>query len=103
MTHDHGAQDLAIVRICSRESADVCTYEAVAADQLDAKLADTDAGTTTEDCEIALPIPSVDTIRAALSDAGIGRPGLIGTVAGGVWISGPLAGQLAPHGFDWYG
>jgi hypothetical protein len=95
--------DIAFVRIHERGHTDVQTYKAVPRAELAAVLAGADDGTVVESCEVVLPIPSVARLADDLAASPQGlTAGVIGTVAGGVWITGPLAGYDAPRGFEWY-
>ena len=94
---------IAYVRTRVRKAADVYTYEAVPAEHLAVRLAESDDHHAVEDCNVVLPIPSLNEIKAAWEVADHSGPGVIGTVIGGVWISGPLVGHDQPRGFDWYG
>jgi len=80
---------------------DVQTYQTVPWTQLAGRLAHGGHETITESCDIALPPTSLDQLAAdvaALSDSST----FTGTVVGGVWITGPLAGQAAPCGPERY-
>lgn len=94
---------IAYVRTWLREAPDVHTYEAVPADDLAARLAESDLEHVVDDCEVVLPIPSLNEVKVAWEMTGTSDPGVIGTVMGGVWISGPLAGHDQPRGYDWHG
>lgn len=94
---------IAYVRTRLRKAPDVHTYEAVSAEHLAARLADSDDEHVVEDCNVVLPIPSLNEIKAAWEVTDHVGPGVIGTVMGGVWTTGPLVGHDQPRGFDWYG
>lgn len=97
---------IAFVRIHQRGQTGVHTYQAVPRSELAAVLAGAGDRTVIESCDVVLPIPSVTKLAADLAtwrQQVTGGAVTIGTVAGGVWITGPLAGQPAPRGFEWYG
>jgi len=93
--------DLAFIRIRSHHSPDVLTYQAIPRTQLAGRLAQTDPGTITESCDIVLPPVSLDQLAADVADLPDAAT-FTGTVAGGVWVTGALAGQPAPRGPEWY-
>lgn len=101
---DDQADGIAFVRIHERGHTDVQTYKAVPRAEIAAILAGADDKTAIESCDIVLPIPSVAKLAddLAVTPQGL-TAGVIGTVAGGVWITGPLAGDDGPREFKWYG
>jgi hypothetical protein len=95
--------DIAFVRYQLRNTPGAQTYKAIPRAELDTVLAEPPDGETVESCDIVLPIPSVAKLADDLAATPQGlTAGVIGTVAGGVWITGPLAGHDAPRGFEWY-
>jgi hypothetical protein len=106
MSDSTGDSGIAFVRVQQRSNPDVQTYEAVPRVELAARLAEAVDGTAVESCDIVLPIPSVARLTADL-ETWLQRVTTgavtIGTVVGGVWITGPLAGHDGPRRFEWYG
>jgi len=101
--NDAQADGIAFVRIHERGPTDVQTYKAVPRAELAAVLAGAHDKTAIESCDIVLPIPSVAELADDLAASPQGlSAGVIGTVAGGVWITGPLAGHNGPREFEWY-
>jgi hypothetical protein len=93
--------DLVFIRIQSHRSPEVLTYQAIPWTQLADRLAQADPETITESYEFVLPPVSLDQLAADVA-ALPNSSTFTGTVTGGVWITGPLAGQAAPRGPEWY-
>ena len=88
---------IAYVRIHEhRGPADVSTYAAVRTADLPALLSESDAVITLEDCELVIPQEVAGMTAAQLAAPLLHMTVIIGTVAGGAWVTGPLAGEPAP-------